>query len=90
MTSHYHFATLRLVDKETPPAEGLISRRASPPEGSLMDSTTIAHHPHPHHDPDETSHGCIAGVVCIGHMVEDEHGDEVETFQAVPCRRCSR
>ena len=34
-------------------------------------------------------HGCIDGVVYMGHMVEDEHGDEVEVFEPVRCRRCS-
>jgi hypothetical protein len=32
---------------------------------------------------------CYGGVVYIGHMVEGEDGDEVEVFEAVPCRRCS-
>jgi hypothetical protein len=44
------------------------------------------------HRPDpgyETPHGCISGVVYIGHMVEDEDtGEEVEVYEAVPCRRC--
>ena len=38
--------------------------------------------------PDETPHSCIAGMVYIGHMVEGEGGEEVEAFEAVPCRRC--
>jgi hypothetical protein len=38
---------------------------------------------------EEAPHGCIAGVVYIGHMVEGEDGEEVEVFEAVPCRRCS-
>jgi hypothetical protein len=45
----------------------------------------------PAHPPteEETPHGCIDGVVYIGHMVEDsETGDEVEVVEAVPCRRC--
>jgi hypothetical protein len=39
----------------------------------------------------EPPHGCIAplGVVYIGHLVEGENGEEVEVFEAVPCRRCS-
>ena len=39
--------------------------------------------------PDEPPHGCYEGVVYIGHMVEGEDGEEVEAFEAVPCRRCS-
>jgi hypothetical protein len=34
-------------------------------------------------------HGCIAGVVYIGHLVEGEDGEEVKLVEAVPCRRCS-
>jgi hypothetical protein len=34
--------------------------------------------------------GCLGGYHHIGHMVEDlESGEEVEVFDAVPCRRCS-
>jgi hypothetical protein len=33
-------------------------------------------------------HACIDGYVYIGHMVEDDHGEEVEVIEAVPCRRC--
>jgi hypothetical protein len=42
------------------------------------------------HPDEETPHGCIDGFVYVGHMVEDpETGQEVEVFDAVPCRRCS-
>jgi len=34
-------------------------------------------------------HGCMNGLVFIGHMVEDESGEEVEVIEAVPCRRCA-
>ena len=33
-------------------------------------------------------HGCYDGLVFIGHLVEDECGEEVEVVEAVPCRRC--
>ena len=40
---------------------------------------------------DECPHGCIDGVVCIGHMVEDSAtGEEVEVVDEMPCRKCSR
>ncbi len=40
--------------------------------------------------PHGTPHGCMNGRVYIGHMVEDpETGGEVESFEAVPCRRCA-
>ncbi len=32
---------------------------------------------------------CYGGYHYIGHMVEGEDGEEVEVFEAVPCRRCS-
>jgi hypothetical protein len=32
---------------------------------------------------------CYGGFHYIGHMVEGEDGEEVEVFDAVPCRRCS-
>lgn len=38
---------------------------------------------------EETPHGCIAGVVYIGHVVIGEDGDEVEVITPVLCRRCA-
>jgi hypothetical protein len=32
---------------------------------------------------------CYEGVVYIGHLVEDECGEEVEVIEAVPCQRCA-
>ena len=38
----------------------------------------------------ESPHACYEGVVYIGHLVQDPGtGEEVEVFEAVPCRRCS-
>ncbi len=38
----------------------------------------------------ERPHACYEGVVFIGHLVEDPGtGEEVEVFEAVPCRRCA-
>ncbi len=34
-------------------------------------------------------HGCYDGQVFIGHLVEED-GEEVEVFEAVPCRRCAK
>jgi len=39
------------------------------------------------HDQDERPHACLEGVVYIGHLVEED-GEEVEAFEAVPCRKC--
>jgi len=33
-------------------------------------------------------HGCMNGLVYIGHMIEED-GEEVEVVEAVPCRRCA-
>ena len=33
-------------------------------------------------------HACLEGIVYVGHLVE-ENGEEVEIFEAVPCRRCA-
>jgi hypothetical protein len=44
--------------------------------------------PHPAPSTEECF-ACYRGVVYIGHLVEDECGEEVEVFEAVPCRRCS-
>ena len=32
---------------------------------------------------------CIDGLVFIGHLAEDECGEDVEVVEAVPCRRCA-
>jgi hypothetical protein len=38
----------------------------------------------------ERPHACYEGVVYIGRLVEDPGtGEEVEVFEAVPCRRCN-
>jgi hypothetical protein len=41
------------------------------------------------HPTTEECFACYEGVVYIGHLVEDESGEEVEVVEAVPCRRCS-
>ncbi len=41
--------------------------------------------------PHGTPHGCMNGLVFIGHMgVDPETGAEGEIVEAVPCRRCNR
>ena len=62
-----------------------------------MDTSRVAHP-----DPDNTldahyaglerlrPHGCLGGVVYIGHMqYDDDSGEEVEVYEALPCRRCA-
>jgi hypothetical protein len=34
-------------------------------------------------------HACNDGVVYVGHLVVADDGEEVEVFEAVPCRRCA-
>ena len=53
-----------------------------------VDSTKSSASPAHPSTQEETPHGCIAGAVYIGYLVEDEHGEEVEDFETVPCRRC--
>ena len=36
----------------------------------------------------EAPHGCIAGYVFIGHLVEED-GEEREVIASAPCRRCA-
>ncbi len=50
-------------------------------------SSASARDPRPD-DHRELSHGCINGVVYVGHLVVGEDSEEVEVFEAVPCRRC--
>ncbi len=44
----------------------------------------------PHPSTEERPCACLAGVVYVGHMIEDpETSEETEAFEAVPCRRCA-
>ena len=70
-----------------------------PPAGDPFYAASLGSHRTDHDDVEthyaalerlEPPHGCIAGVVYIGHLLEGEDGDEVEVYEAVPCRRCSR
>jgi len=36
----------------------------------------------------EAPHACYDGVVFVGHLAEED-GEEVEVFEALPCRRCA-
>jgi hypothetical protein len=67
-----------------------------------VDSTDSSPSGHPSTDHDDTIEAhyaglergipcyCYGGVVYIGHRVEGEDGEEIEVFEAVPCRWCSR
>ncbi len=55
-----------------------------------MDTRSVAHSGHDlRPNTHETPHGCINGAVYIGHMLEDDSGEELEVFEAVACRRCN-
>jgi hypothetical protein len=38
---------------------------------------------------DTHPHACTDGLVFLGHLVEDENGDEVEEISIIPCHRCA-
>jgi len=61
------------------------ARHATPQE-SRADDTLDTHHSGLERL--DAPHGCYEGLVFIGHLVEED-GEEVEVFEAVPCRRCS-
>jgi len=47
-------------------------------------------HDHRDHDhQDQPPHACYQDVVFIGRLVVGDDGEEVEVFDAVPCRRCA-
>jgi hypothetical protein len=53
-----------------------------------MDSTKSSAPAHPSTEDHDRPHACADGVVYVGHLVEED-GEEVEVFEAVPCRRCA-
>jgi len=44
---------------------------------------------HPSTGDHDRPHLCYEGVIYIGHLVVADAGEEVEVFEAVPCRRCA-
>ena len=63
------------------------TRESSAPHAhpSTEDHDTVA----AHYSGLERPHACLEGLVYIGHMVVGKDGEEVEVFEAVPCRRCA-
>jgi hypothetical protein len=49
---------------------------------------SLAHPAHPPTEDQDHPHACLNGYVYIGRLVEED-GEEVETFEAVPCGRCA-
>jgi hypothetical protein len=66
-----------------PPEPGQPSK-----EAAVNNST--APEPHPSTDDQDHPHACMGGYVYLGYTVLDEEtGEEVEAFEALPCRRCA-
>jgi len=72
-------------------------RPGQPIEEAAVNEST-AHPAHPstedhddtveaHYASLERPHACMGGWVFVGYV--DEHGEEVEIIEAVPCRRCA-
>jgi hypothetical protein len=66
----------------------------------IIESSAPAHPPAEDHDDTVEAHysalerlrphACYEGVVYMGHLVEDPGtGEQVEVYEAVPCRRCA-
>jgi hypothetical protein len=54
-----------------------------------MDTTeSSAPHARPSTEKQDHPHACLNGYVYLGRLVEED-GEEVEIFEAVPCRRCA-
>jgi hypothetical protein len=49
---------------------------------------TIAHPAHPSTEEQDHPHACLNGYVYLGYTYVGEDGDEVEAYEAIPCRRC--
>ena len=55
-----------------------------------MDTTeSSAHHAHLSTEEQDHPHACLNGYVYLGYTYTGEDGDEVEAFEAIPCRRCA-
>jgi hypothetical protein len=63
---------------------------SSPTGHTITDSATLAGDPFAYAG-DKRRHcfACYEGVVYLGQLVEDEHGEEVEVYTGLRCRRCS-
>jgi hypothetical protein len=85
--AHYRILLEYSTDIETAPAV-LKHPGARPKRSGLMDKSKSSA-PDPHPSTEESPHACMDGLVFIGHLVEDESGEEVEVIESAPCRRCS-
>jgi hypothetical protein len=82
----YVKAVLKFVQiQKWPRRSGSSPGPGQPTEEAAVNNSTA---PHPHPSTEEQPHACYEGLVFIGHLVEDESGEEVEVFEAVLCRKC--
>jgi hypothetical protein len=44
---------------------------------------------HPATEEQDHPHACLNGYVYLGYTYVGEDGEEVEAFEAIPCRRCA-
>ena len=54
-----------------------------------MDDKSLAHPAHPSTEDQDHPHACLNGYVYLGYTYVGEDGEEVEAFEAIPCRRCA-
>ena len=57
-----------------------------------MDEHTISPAGDPFHAAPEDQdhpHACLNGYIYLGYTYVGEDGEEVEAFEAIPCRRCA-
>jgi hypothetical protein len=50
---------------------------------------STAHPAHPSIEDQDHPHACLNGYIYLGYTYVGEDGDEVEAFEAIPCRRCA-
>jgi hypothetical protein len=46
-------------------------------------------HPETRAGDQDHPHCCLNGYIYLGYMYVGEDGDEVEAYEAIPCRRCA-
>ncbi len=52
-------------------------------------SKDTAHSAHQATKDQDHPHCCLNGVIYLGYTYTGEDGDEIEAYEAVPCRRCA-
>ena len=78
---------MRASDRETAPGEpGTLHPRALTTEVPVIHEESSA----PARPSTEECFVCYDGLVFIGHLELTDEGEEIEVFESVPCRRCSR